>query len=190
LFFNVTVAEVILLTLPWETVKACTYLNELPNGGDSAPRYQLVNAVFTAASAVRLVVWRLLPLNWKVACVTSLDVAYPVTCSSKPDVVRFTIATLVITGTPRAIWTEALGAGDGVTSTLPARKLTVTVILPAVVPVENWLAVEVAKLACVPSAATVKFTVLPPGNATVWSSIGLTASAVNPSVTVPVSAAP
>lgn len=136
MFFNVTVAEVILLTLPC-TLKAWMYLNELPNGGDSAPPYHLVNAVFTAASAVRLVVWRLLPLNWKVACVTSLDVAYPVTCSSKPDVVRFTIATLVITGTPRAIWTEALGADEGVTSTLPARTLTVTVILPAVVPVEN-----------------------------------------------------
>lgn len=58
-----TVAELILLTLPWETVNACMYLNELPNWLDSAPRYQFVNAVFTAASAVRLVVWRLLPLN-------------------------------------------------------------------------------------------------------------------------------
>jgi len=149
-----------LLTLPCGTLKGWMYLNVLPYWLDSAPRYQFVNTVFT--STVRSVVWRLLPVKWKVAWVRSRGVEYPVTCTSKPEVVRFMIATFVMVGTLRAIRIEALGAGDGVTSTLPARRLAVTVMVPAVVPVENWLAV-----ASVPSAGIVKFAaLLPSGNAT------------------------
>jgi len=73
-------------------------------------------------------------LNAKVACVTLRDVAKPATVTVMEPPLDVAV-TLEMEGAAAPIRMVALGAGDGVTSCVPATSRAVTVIVPATVPV-------------------------------------------------------
>jgi hypothetical protein len=97
------------------------------------------------------------PVKIKLACVTSLVFEYPLIFTSTRPLLLLLNKTLVITGAAGAI-TNVVGANPvGVTSTPPVVNFSVTVIVPAIVPVCNAAWVD-----AVVDAGMVKVAVRPP----------------------------
>lgn len=112
-----------------------------------------------ASDTVKLVVCSVWPgagANWSTACVNSRVFEYPVTTTWKPDD-DVVAVTALMTGTAGAIWIVWVNAAGVAKAAPPACQLTVSVMVPATVPV--W---SEKGIGAVLFAGMLKLAVVPP----------------------------
>ena len=133
-FVRVTLTLAMPLVLPL-SVNVCANVNWLPYWSDVGSPYQIVKSGPTVivcvppCSVVPDAAW-----NVNVALTISRVFENPVTSTSMPPEV-VVVVTFVITGACGAMVITCVGAGLGVTSCPSASKCSVSVIVPATVPV-------------------------------------------------------